>query len=108
MKTILVSFLTIFILTSANAQQHFIKSYGGANEDYFTDVETTPNGGYVMVGASKSYGPDPNSFDGYIVMTDSLGNKIKGLGYNGGGEEEYKQSGLEELKTAIQKHHPLQ
>ncbi len=89
MKSTLITVITFFILSSLSAQpSYFIKTYGGANEDYFTDVEMTPDGGYIMVGASKSYGPDPNSFDGYIVITDSLGNKLKGLGYNGGGEEE--------------------
>lgn len=49
MKIPIISVITFFIPSSLSAQpSYFIKTYGGANNDYFTDVETTPNGGYVI------------------------------------------------------------
>lgn len=80
----------VLILISAMTfaqQEYFIKSYGGSLEDYFSDVAAMPNGGYMAVGSSKSFG-DPDSFDGYIVTTDTEGNQTKSMGVWGAGDDE--------------------
>lgn len=62
-------------------------SYGGVRDDFFNDLEKTNDGGYLLVGSSKSFGPDPDSFDGYIVRTDSSGNELYSSTYFSVGDD---------------------
>lgn len=79
--------LLVLSVSAYTQQEYFIKSYGGTREDYFSDVAPMPNGGYMAVGSSKSFG-DPDTFDGYIVTTDAEGNQTKSMGVWGAGDDE--------------------
>mgnify|MGYP006137324901 CR=1 FL=1 len=48
------------------------KYYGGFDWDKFYDVELTPDGGFMLVGETNSFGA--GDADAWIVKTDSLGN----------------------------------
>jgi hypothetical protein len=55
------------------------KNYGGSKDDLFWGVNTTADGGYIAVGASKSWAGT------YVVKTDALGNVQWQNVYGGGG-----------------------
>ncbi|MCB9267441.1 MAG: T9SS type A sorting domain-containing protein [Lewinellaceae bacterium] len=59
------------------------KTYGGDDEDIARDVTQTSDGGYCIIGNSRSFG-DSNR-DIYVVKTDPLGvssrNLLKGIAY---------------------------
>jgi len=61
------------------------KTYGGALNDVFFDVETTSDGGYIFAGYTRSYGAGGADF--YIVKTDIDGNEIWSRTYGGSGNE---------------------
>ncbi|NQT33598.1 T9SS type A sorting domain-containing protein [bacterium] len=47
------------------------RSYGGEDEDYFSDLAQTNDGGFILVGSETSFGhPDP---DTWVVKTDQNG-----------------------------------
>ena len=48
------------------------KYFGGFDWDKFYDVELTPDGGFMLVGETNSFGA--GDADAWIVKTDSLGN----------------------------------
>ncbi|KQC15232.1 MAG: hypothetical protein APR63_12435 [Desulfuromonas sp. SDB] len=50
------------------------RTYGGSGNEAFNDIEQTPDGGYIMVGYTHSYGS--GGADVYVVKTDSLGNTL--------------------------------
>jgi len=81
----LFSFLpnVVFSLLFINmgfAQITWQKNYGGAGSEEGYFVDQTKDGGYVVVGASTSYG---NSYQVYLVKTDSLGDTIWTKTYGG-------------------------
>jgi hypothetical protein len=49
------------------------KIYGGTEEDVVNAVKQTPDGGYLIVTESKSFGPDRKP---YIIKTDNVGDTI--------------------------------
>ncbi len=63
--------------------------YGGARNEGANAVSQTPDGGFIMVGTSNSLDKfverNNGLYDGWVVRTDSLGNKI--WWYNFGGEQ---------------------
>ncbi len=65
----------------ANFDIEWYQTYGGDKEDQILDMATTPDGGYCLVGQTRSFG-DENG-DLWIIKTDSLGNSeiktIKGI-----------------------------
>src|SRR5690242_16769384 len=54
------------------------KTYGGSGEDYASEIQPTSDGGYVMVGTTKSFDGDvtPTHFGGdyWIVKISASGN----------------------------------
>lgn len=62
------------------------KTYGGTNEDEAKSVKQTSDGGYILLGNTKSFGDIDGDF--YIVKTNSLGDTIWTKKYGGTLEEE--------------------
>jgi hypothetical protein len=50
----------------------FIKYFGGIDVDVASEAKQTPDGGYVMIGSSNSFG---SKSDMYLVKTDAYGNE---------------------------------
>ncbi len=49
------------------------KTYGGTSRDYFFNIEATPDGGYIAIGATLSYGVYRDYQ--FVVKTDANGNQ---------------------------------
>ncbi|MFZ5979020.1 MAG: FlgD immunoglobulin-like domain containing protein [Candidatus Zixiibacteriota bacterium] len=50
------------------------RTFGGDDTDYGYDIEQTSDGGFILVGKTRSYGA--GLMDVYLIRTDSLGNEI--------------------------------
>lgn len=61
------------------------KIYGGANTDVGADILPIADGGYIMVGRTKSWGA--GDFDIWVVKTDSAGNPIWQKVFGGAAED---------------------
>jgi hypothetical protein len=81
------------IKTNAIGELQWQKSYGGGSEDIANDIRQTTDGGYIVVGESRS-----NTFnsdlahhyagnDVWILKLDALGNKQWEKNYGGSGED---------------------
>jgi hypothetical protein len=75
-----------FIKTNASGDTSWTKTYGGSLAEYSHLVKQTPDGGYIIVGSTKSYGS--GNTDVYIIKTDSNGNLDWSKTYGGGADDE--------------------
>lgn len=50
------------------------RTYGGIDNEQFNGLTTTPDGGFVFIGSTESFGSGGDDF--YIVCTDSSGNEL--------------------------------
>ena len=57
----------------ANGTYQWGRIYGGTDEDFFHDIQKTRDGGYIMVGETKSYGAGGS--DIWLFKTDASGNE---------------------------------
>jgi hypothetical protein len=57
------------------------ETYGGPDDDDIASIQQTPDGGYIMVGASASFGP--GSCGVYILRTDAHGDTLWTRAYGG-------------------------
>ena len=57
-----------------NFSEGWAKTFGGADDDSFQEVQITSDGGYIIVGNTKSFGS--GNYDIYLVKVDSEGNRI--------------------------------
>lgn len=62
------------IKTDYNGNIEWEQTYGGSNTDWCHDICATSNGGYALVGATKSY--DARNIDLLIIKTDESGVEI--------------------------------
>ncbi len=84
--TIIVAALFLILYLSASAQNAFLKTYGGINNDYCTYVQQTTDGGYIMAGYTNNFGA--GSFDDiYLVRINSIGDTLWTKTYGGAGQE---------------------
>ena len=79
------------IKTDGSGNEQWTKTFGGTSEDEGYSVKQTTDGGYVIIGNTKSFVQYPNSigYDIYLIKTDGSGNEqwfksIGGTGYDGG------------------------
>ncbi len=77
------------IKTDSMGNMLWHKTFGGALNDVFFDVETTTDGGYIFAGYTRSYGSGEADF--YVIKTDIDGNQIWSKTY-GGANSEYAYS----------------
>lgn len=80
----LTFWLAVFGFTTANAQipdTVWTKVYGGAGDDVGRCVQSTADGGYVIVGHTGSSGA--GAYDVWLLKTDSLGNILWTRTYGG-------------------------
>jgi len=60
------------VKTNVNGDTIWTKTIGGSNIDFGYDVQQTADGGYIIVGETKSYGA--GDYDVYLIKTDTYGN----------------------------------
>jgi hypothetical protein len=51
------------------------RTYGGVGSEYAFEAQETPDRGFILVGCTSSYGPNPG-WNLYVVKTDSLGDTV--------------------------------
>jgi hypothetical protein len=63
----------IFLIkTDANGNIQWAKTYGGTNDDWAYSVQQTSDGGYIVVGGTRSFGAGTE--DIFLIKTDANGN----------------------------------
>jgi hypothetical protein len=63
------------IKTDSSGNKLWDKTFGGTRDDMCYNVLQTPDGGYLLVGNTWSFGPD-NSGHIWVIKTDSSGNNL--------------------------------
>ena len=71
----------LLIVSSANGQVRFEKTYGGLDSDFGSSVKQTLDGGYILFGATESYGAAVR--DWYLIKTDEFGEELWSKTYGG-------------------------
>jgi hypothetical protein len=61
------------IKTDSSGSEEWSQVFGGAEGELGSSVQATSDGGYIMLGYTATF--SPNSYDFYLVKTDSLGNE---------------------------------
>jgi hypothetical protein len=69
------------IKIKSNGDVEWAKTYGGTDNDYAYYVCQTSDGGYAIIGRTKSFGA--GDYDIYLIKTDNLGNLMWSKTYGG-------------------------
>ena len=73
------------IKTDGNAQVEWSRTYGGNAEDKANKVRSTADGGFIVVGTTRSFGA--GDYDFWLIKTDSRGQEQWAQTFGGVGED---------------------
>ncbi len=76
----------LLLKTDINGNILWSKTYGGASDDMATDIKETPDGGFIVVGWTQSFGA--TGYDFWVLKTDSKGKLNWGKRFGGNGDEQ--------------------
>ncbi|PCJ26138.1 MAG: hypothetical protein COA97_06205 [Flavobacteriales bacterium] len=62
------------VKTDSAGNMEWSQTYGGSLLEYGWSVDVCSDGGYIIAGITRSFGPGAGSGNFYVVKTDSLGN----------------------------------
>ena len=82
------------VKTDANGNTEWNMTYGGTDNEYAYHVEQTVDGGYILLGQTRSFGAGNNDF--WLVKTDANGNTEWNMTYGGTGND----VGIHVIQTA--------
>lgn len=80
---IVISLIIVVIALNAQPDTLWTRIYGGYNSDYVRCVQVTSNNGFIMTGATASYGAGDR--DVWLIRADSLGDTLWTRTYGGSG-----------------------
>ncbi len=80
------------VATSGPVSEEWNKTFGGSDHDWGNSVAETSDGGYIITGATYSYGA--GNSDVYLIKTDADGNALWSWIY-GGSNNDYGESVVE-------------
>ena len=75
-----------FVKTDASGNVEWEKTYGGDKWETVHEVVVTASGGYAAAGWTSSFGA-PGGSDGWLVVTDAVGEPLLQKQYGGGNED---------------------
>ena len=70
-----------FTMLSSAAVTYWAKTFGGADQDYGSEVQQTADGGYIVIGSTKSFNNGVD--DLYLIKTDNNGDTLWTKVYGG-------------------------
>jgi hypothetical protein len=76
------------VKTDINGNKEWEKTFGGTNFDEASSIQQTSDGGYIFTGRTNSYGA--GQMDGWLVKTDSNGNKEWEKTFGGMGDDDFE------------------
>ena len=79
-------FLTASLVFAQTPDILWMQIYGGSSHDFGGSAQQTPDGGFIVGGATSSFGPGPKAI--YLVKTDAEGNLEWERTYGGSGFDE--------------------
>ena len=75
-------------ILSVDQSKSFVKFYGGIRDQEGVDIKQTPDGGYILLGSTTSFGNGGS--DIYLVKVDRFGNEIWSNTYGGPNDDKGK------------------